>query len=186
MGIVTRFMRLCKADIHGVMDQLEDKDLLLKQHLRDMELELGRKEARVRRLAASRDQAQREYEKYSREAEKLDQDLAMAIDKDKDEIARLLIKKLKPLAYHCDELNRHIEVMDREIAHFQNCLEEQRLQYEQLQLRSKEHFHKADRDKWEKSISEVIPSVYSREPSEEEIELELLQRKEAARGGEAK
>ena len=113
MGIITRFIRVCKADIHGVMDQLEDKDLLLKQHLRDMEVELSRKEARIRRLVASRDQAQGEYEKHSREAEKLDQDLAMAIDKDKDEIARLLLRKLKPLAYHCDDLNRHIDVMDR-------------------------------------------------------------------------
>ena len=58
MGIITRFIRVCKADIHGVMDQLEDKDLLLKQHLRDMEVELSRKEARIRRLVASRDQAQ--------------------------------------------------------------------------------------------------------------------------------
>ena len=32
MGIMTRIMRLCKADLHGVMDQLEDKELLLKQY----------------------------------------------------------------------------------------------------------------------------------------------------------
>ena len=34
MGIMTRFMRLCKADMHGVIDRLEDKGLLLKQYLR--------------------------------------------------------------------------------------------------------------------------------------------------------
>ena len=33
MSIMTRFVRIFKADIHGVMDQLEDKGLLLKQYL---------------------------------------------------------------------------------------------------------------------------------------------------------
>jgi hypothetical protein len=37
MAILARIIRLFKADIHGVMDQIEDQGLLLKQHLRDME-----------------------------------------------------------------------------------------------------------------------------------------------------
>ena len=32
MGIFSRMVKLCTADLHGVMDQLEDKGLLLKQH----------------------------------------------------------------------------------------------------------------------------------------------------------
>ncbi len=91
MGIMTRFLSLCKADIHGLIDQMEDKNLLLKQCLRDMEEELGHREERLRKMVASREQVQRELEKYSRECEKLDEDLGVAIDKDKDVIARLLI-----------------------------------------------------------------------------------------------
>jgi phage shock protein A len=45
MGILTRIVRICKADIHGVMDHIEDQGLLLKQHLRDMEKALSEKEA---------------------------------------------------------------------------------------------------------------------------------------------
>jgi phage shock protein A len=162
MAIMTRFMRLCKADIHGVMDQLEDRGLVLKQYLRDMEQELDQKEAR------------------------LDQDLAVAIEKDKDDIARVLIRKLKPLAYHRDELGRHIEILDRETTQFGKCVEEQRLQYEQLQLRCTEYFQGVEREQWEKAMSDIAPHSVSREPSEEEVELELLQRKEAIKGGARK
>ena len=183
MGIMTRFMRLCKADIHGVMDQLEDKGLLLKQYLRDMEEELGRKEAGLRKMVASRAQAQLDYEKYTQECEKLDQDIEAAIDKDKDDIARLLIKKLKPLAYHREELGRHIQTLAREISLFRECVEEQRLQYEQVQIRSKEYFHRVEREQWEKTAATASSSVVTAEPSEEEVELELLKRKEAAEGG---
>lgn len=186
MAIMTRFMRLCKADIHGVMDQLEDKGLVLKQHLRDMEEELTRKEARLKQIRASRDQAQRDYEKHVRESEKMEQDISVAIEKDKDDIARLLIKKLKPLVYHRDELGRHIETLDREITQFGESVEEQRLQYEQLKLRCTEYFQAAEREQWEKTVATIVPHRISREPSEEEIELELLQRKESIKGGAKK
>ena len=183
MGIMTRFMRLCRADIHGVMDQLEDKGLLLKQYLRDMEGELGKKEAKLRKMVASREQAQRDYERVARECEKLDHDIEAAIEKDKDEIARSLIKKFKPLAYHCDELRRHMEALTREISQSREGLEKQRLQYNQLQLRSEEYFNRLERDAWGKSISMMTPSVAAGEASEGEVELELLKRKEAAKGG---
>jgi phage shock protein A len=186
MAIMNRFMRLCKADIHGVMDQLEDKGLVLKQYLRDMEQEIDSKEARLKQVTASRDQAQRDYEKHTRESQKMEQDLSVAIEKDKDDIARVLIRKLKPLVYHRDELGRHIETLDREITDFGKCVEEQRLQYEQLQLRCTEYFQGIEREEWERTISDIVPHSVSREPSEEEVELELLKRKEAIKGGAGK
>ena len=184
MGIMTRFMRLCKADIHGVMDQLEDKGLLLKQYLRDMEEELAQKEARLRKLVVSRDKLQQDKDKYSEECARLNQDIESAIKKDKDDIARLLIKKIKPMATHRDEIARHIENLGREITQLHGLIEEQRLQYEQLELRAKEYFHMEEREKWEKTISTTVPSTPSGEPSEEEVELELLKRREAVKGGE--
>jgi phage shock protein A len=168
------------------MDHLEDKGLVLKQHLRDMEEEVNRKEARLNKIKASRDHSQREYEKFVQESEKTEQDIAVAIEKDKDDIARVLIKKLKPIAYHRDELGRHIETLDREITQFGKSVEEQRLQYEQLKLRCTEYFRAVEREQWEKAVSTIVPHSVSREPSEEEIELELLQRKESIKGGAKK
>ncbi|MCG6917263.1 MAG: PspA/IM30 family protein [Deltaproteobacteria bacterium] len=184
MGIMTRFMRLCKADIHGVMDQLEDKGLLLKQYLRDMEEELSQKEARLRKLVVSRDKLQQDCDKYSGECEKLDADIESALKKGKDDIARLLIKKLKPMTAHREELARHIQNLGKEITQYHGLIEEQRLQYEQLELRAKQYFHREEREKWERAIASTIPSPPSGEPSEEEVELELLKRKEAVKGGE--
>ncbi len=186
MSILTRVTRICRADIHGVMDQLEDRGLLLNQYLREMETELERKETRLEQIMASREQAQQEYLANTREREKVEQDLAMAIEKDKDDIARFLIKKLKPLTHHQEELSSHIEALDREITQFRQTVEEQRFQYEQLQLKSREYFHKTERQQWEQTLSPVIPGGYSQELSEEEVELELLRRKESIKGGTKK
>ena len=70
MGILTRVLRIFKADIHGVMDQLEDKGLLLKQYLRDMAEALEQKEAGLKKMNLSRSQAQRERDKYNQDIEK--------------------------------------------------------------------------------------------------------------------
>ena len=184
MGILTRIVRICKADIHGVMDHVEDQGLLLKQHLRDMEKALSEKEAGMKNMMASRRLAQQEYEKYTRESEKIEQDLTVSIEKERDDIARLLIRKLKPLAGHKDEIGRHIKVLDQDIAHLKDSVEKQRLQYDQLQLKSKEFFHKTEQQAWDENLSSIIPKNKSQDYSREEVELELLQRKENIKGGE--
>ena len=91
MGIVTRVIRIFKADVHGVMDQLEDQGLLLKQHLRDMAEALNHKEVKLNKMLVSRKQAQQEYDKYQQQSQTLEKDLAVAVRKNKDEIAKKII-----------------------------------------------------------------------------------------------
>jgi phage shock protein A len=186
MGIMTRLVRLCKADIHGVMDQMEDKALLLKQHLRDMQEELDRKEARLAGMLASREETERERERRSQEHAALEQDLGLAIAKEKDDIARTLIKKLKPLAHHRDELARHIQALDRDIAQFRTALDEQRLLHEQLRLKASEHLRRTERQQWQEAIAGTIPHGLCTDLAEDEVELELMRRKEAMKGGTEK
>ncbi len=181
MSIMSRMIRLWKADIHGVMDQFEDKKLLLNQHLRDMEEALEQKEGKLRNLHASRNRSAEELEKYESEIDKLEKDLDAAIDREKDDIARFLIRKIRPLKDHREELKHHIAGLEKEIRALQECISEQRLEYERLQLRAGDFIRKSEREEW----SYAFPSGKAgRDLSEEEIELELLRRKEKMKGGE--
>ena len=113
MAIITRMIRLFKADIHGVMDQIEDQGLLLKQHLRDMEASLIRKETGLKKMVLAREHAQQAFKKGQKECDNLEADLEIAINKEKDDIARMLIKKLKPLTHIQSERSNHIDVLIR-------------------------------------------------------------------------
>ena len=183
MSIMTRLIKLFKADIHSVLDQLENKDVLLKQCLRDMEDALEQKELRLKKMLTSRDQIQREEEHYIHEIEQLEQDVIAAIHKKKDGIARLLITQIKSLTLHREEVENHLEMLGERITQLQNCLAEQWLRYKQLCLRAEEFFRRKDHEKWQKTLLPLLPSSIIQESSEEEIELELLQRKEALKGG---
>ena len=179
MGIMTRVVKIFKADIHGVMDQLEDQGLLLKQHLREMEEALNLKEAKLNKMLASRNQMQKEYDKYKQQTEILEKDLAVSIHKNKDDIARMLIRKIIPLSSLRDELAGNMKALNEEISAYKDHLDQQRLQYEQLRHRSVEFFQKTQMQEWRNDLSDVVPNGKYGEVSDEEIELELIKRKEA-------
>ena len=179
MGIASRILKIFKADVHGVMDQFEDQGLLLKQYLRDMAEALNQKEMELARKTALRKQVQKEHDKYYQQFQALDRDLTVAVQKGKDNIARMLIRKSKPLEGFCRELADQVASLDDELAQFKEHLSEQRVQYDQLKIRSAEYFHRAERRTRENNRLEIFPDIAPGEMSGEEIELELMKRKEA-------
>ena len=179
MAILARIVKIFKADIHGVMDQLEDRGLLLKQNLRDMEEILHRKEAKLRKMKARHSQGRKDLAGYRQQWEALEHDLTVAVRKNKDDIARMLIRKMKPLENMSDELTRHLKALDEEIIQFKNRLQQQRLKYEQIKCRTAEYLHKTQMQHWERDAIDPIPDDGYGELADQEIELELLKRKDA-------
>ncbi len=178
MAIIGRIVKIFKADIHGVMDQMQDQGLLLKQHLRDMEEALNCKEARLQKMKASRNQALQDLNRYKQHWDTLEHDLTMAVRKDKDDIARMLIIKRSIPKRLSNEVSRHVKALDEEITQFDDHLQQQRLKYEQLKNRSTEYLHRTQMQKWEKEAIDPVPYDSYAELSEQEIELELLKRKD--------
>ena len=180
MGIMTRIVKIFKADIHGVMDHLEDQGLLLKQHLRDMEEALNLMETKLNRKIVARKQMQREHAKYRQQGEALENDLKVALQKNKDDLARMLIKKMKPLEELEAELARQIAALDDEINRINDCLQQQRLKYEHLKHQSADYFQRSRFQPPENDFAAMLSDNKFGELSAEEIELELLKRKEAS------
>jgi phage shock protein A len=176
---MTRVIKIFKADIHGVMDQFEDQGLLLKQHLREMQDVLNLKEVQLNKMIVSRRQAQKDHNLYIQQAEVLEQDLAVAIKKNKDDIARMLIRKIQPLNNLCNDLSGHIRALDEEIAAGKDRLDQQRLQYDRLKARSIDFFNQCRVHERQRDWPDIGPDDRCADLSEEEIELELLKRKEA-------
>jgi phage shock protein A len=183
MSIMTRFIRLWKADLHGVMDQLEDRTLLLSQHLREMEAALAEKTAALGRLTQALKEARLEDERCTRESDRIETDLAAALEKERDDIARFLIRRLKPLQAHQAAIRQHIRQLEDETAEADAALGEQKRQYERLRLRAKSFFRDAESRKGAGEAPGFMREEGFHEPSEEEVEIELIRRKEKIREG---
>ncbi len=177
MSIATRFIRLWKADLHGVMESIEDKGLLLKQCLREMEDELQSKEAALNTLVKKKEKAKQEQETLEQENSKVENDLEAAVSMGKDDISRFLIKKRLLLCRHLQELASHIQRLEQDIMNSQESVAARKAHYEGIQLRASEFFRSAENKEWGHVFSEIIPTTTFQEPSDEEVELELLKRK---------
>lgn len=183
MSIMTRFIRLWKADLHGVMDQMEDPSLLLGQHLREMEAALAEKTSDLGRLNQALKETRLEDERCIREADRIEMDLAAAIDKERDDIARFLIRRLKPLRTHQEAIRQHIRQLEDETSEADAALGEQRRQYERLRLRAKTFFRDAESLRGATEDPGFMGEESFREPSDEEVEIELVRRKDKHREG---
>ncbi|UCF90628.1 MAG: PspA/IM30 family protein [Desulfobacterales bacterium] len=183
MSLIPRVVKLVKADIHAFLDRLEDQGQLLKQHLRDMEEALDRKELQLNQLTVTRRQIQQQHASYRQPIAQLDQDVAAAIRRDKEDIARLLIRKQKMLIGVQDKLGRQGETLDQEIAQLRERLAQQRIQYAQIKRRARAYLRSASRKPDGLPDPPWTPSRSLTEIAEAEVELEFLQRKEALKGG---
>lgn len=173
MKIFDRVARLVKSDAHGILDQLEERSLLLKQHLRDAELELRHKHAQVEALAEQQRQLREEADRLDARVASLDEDVELALAGEKDELARFAIRRLLPVR----EANRGVKAKIAEVAASRDRvaerLAEQEAEFEELERRVQTHLA-------EERHERQTPPPPERSVADEEVELELLRRSSAA------
>lgn len=183
MGILSRVVRLCKADLHGVMDQMEDKELLLKQHLREMRAVIAGRQTRIDQLEDVMGMTKRDLLRYHKQVQALEEDLDLAAARGKDDIARLLIRKLHPMRQCVANMETQMNDHTNALAEEQERLAAQTLAYDDIRHRVAVVRERSRRADGILAAVKIEGALGSQEPSEEEIEWELIQRKEATGSG---
>ncbi len=176
LRLFDRVATLLKADAHGVVEALEERSLLLKQYVREAELDLDRKRAR---LEAVRDEEKRLREALARredEVRRLDEDIGLALAGDKDDLARFAIRRLLPRRSEMKMLRTQIEERAQEGRAKAERVDAQQVQLEALRTRVRAELARR---------AEAGPSPpWLGEPvvADEEVELELLRRRQGEGG----
>jgi phage shock protein A len=185
MGILSRLLRLCKADVHGVMDQMEDKELLLKQYLREMEENLSQKKDQLARTDRIIRQVTGDLDLHREELRRLEADLDLSLGKGKDDIARMLIRKRRTIEGGADMIAQRLDRVTAEKRFLQETLDRQLLQYEELKVKVAGLCRRPEGNPFSslRSPEDHLPAW--KNPTDEEIELELLQRKASLQQGGA-
>jgi phage shock protein A len=180
MGVLSRILRLCKADLHGVMDQIEDRELLLKQYLREMEAALTASRNRLARLKTRKTRTERELAVCREQLTAMQADISLAVAKAKEDIARMLIRKKFPLSRQAVELEARRRQLQAEIETGEATLARQTAAQAKIQ---QQVAAEADTRGAISGYAAEKAALRAAEPSKEEIELELLQYQEALQAG---
>ncbi len=184
MSILKRFTRMLRADMHGLLDMLEDKSLLLKQCLRDMEEDLEGERYLLARLRMTKEQTDDQLEQKQTELENFENGIETAMERGEDRLARLLIRRRISTEAHIQALIRQNAALVKELDRAVENHERRRMRYEEIKLRTDEYSLKKERTRILKATNAAqalngLEDPWNSAPTEAAVELELLRRKGA-------
>ena len=180
MRLFERVGRLIRSDAHGIIDQLEERTLLMKQHLRDAEIELSHKRACAAELEEEQRRLREQIERLDDRTASLDEDVELALEGDRDELARFALRKLLPIKEASREARARISELGARRDRLAERIEAQEGEFEELKVRVDARIAEA------RACRSADPSP-ARQVAEEEIDIELMRRSRARRAaaGEA-
>lgn len=176
MRFLDRMGMLLKADAHGVMDQLEERSLLIKQNLREAELELDRKRAQAETMDEEARRVSDGLRAGRAKVAELDRDVELALTEGKDDLARFAVRRLLPRQQTVRTLEARLAELDERRRELRELLERQESELAELKARARSRIAEEQRGEAESGCDERVVA-------DEEIELELLRRRRAAQHG---
>ena len=177
LKLFDRIATLLKADAHGVVESLEERSLLLKQYLREAELELNRKRAEAETLREQEKQIRETLARREEESRALDEDITLALAGGKEDLARFAIRRLLPRRSEAKTLAARLGEVAEASRTLALRLEDQERQFEALKTRVRAELARAPEP------DGAAPWLADPVVADEEVELELLRRRRAAEGG---
>jgi phage shock protein A len=177
MRFLERMTLLVKADAHGVMDQLEERSLLMKQHLREAEIELSGKRVRLQALEEEEVRVADEARRREARALDLDRDVELALSRGEDELARFALRRLLPERDLLRRARERATRLERSRVRLQEQLGSQEAELEELRRRVRARLS-CEREAPDERDGAEVAGV-----AEEEVELELLRRRPPECGG---
>lgn len=175
MTLIQRLARLLKADLHGILDGLEDPEEVVKQTIRDMEEAITAKEQTLAALHTALQRLATEVQEIERRAQEIEQRLELCFQEGNDTLARTFIRKRLETTQQARRVARALEESQARRVALEHTIAEQRAQLATVvqQLRS---FAEA-RQRQTGMAAPFIPGCQDGTIAEDEIEVAFLQEK---------
>jgi phage shock protein A len=173
MRLLDRIGLLIKADAHGVVESIEDRRLLAKQHLREAKLALDGKRAHIAELQSAGQRLAQDGKRLAALSARANEDVELALRGDQDDLARAAVRRLLPLR----EAERRVE------ARGQALREEEARLTERLAIQ--EHELEILRARLQADIAALACGEASDDPldsraiTDDDVEIELLRRRQS-------
>lgn len=132
MALINRVSRLFKADFNAVLDQIEEPEQLLKQAIRDMEDELSATNQRISLCAHDQNAVGVRRDELRSAIDDYNDQLDLCFESEKDDLAKVLIKKKLEADRILKQLVAKFEANDRYLEEQRRLLDENRATLDSL------------------------------------------------------
>jgi phage shock protein A len=153
MTLITRVSRLFRADMHAVLDRLEEPEVLLRQAVREMKEDLVDDEQRIKRLNHEYVQLTARQDDLNQSLAEIEQELDVCFDSGKGDLARSLIRRKLEAQRFLRFLVRKRETQEETLSGLKARLKENRTHLESIrqkaELLAAENSVEPSRDNWD-------------------------------------
>ena len=167
MALVNRIARIFTADLHAVLDRIEEPEVLLAQSIREMADTVAADERRLAAVKERRQQCQRDLAASNARLAEFDRELDLCLGSDQDDLARSVIRKKLAESRAAASLACSAREADETIAELTAVVEERCQDLEDIRQQAEV----VRRD-------QPVPSVDSEAVSDHDVEIALLAEKE--------
>jgi len=179
MTILKRLNRLVKADLHGIIDSLEEPEGILKQAVRDMEAIIEKHEYELRELARQEETLAKEQQALSKLQEESQQQITLCIREGNDRLARSLVRKKLERNLGSRLLDERLRTFARSKQELEKTLSEEREKYQRIVEKTALFANSISAAKTKDDFEEELS--FSRQRfavSDEDVEVALYQERE--------
>lgn len=175
MALLTRFSRLLSADLHAVLDRLEDPLVLLQQAQREMTTALAAQRERLAALEQQLKGLDRERDNGTARLSDLAAELDLCLDSNNDTLARSVIKRRLLLQARQERLQSELAAGREQHQQLTGAIERQQSDLETITAEA-EHLARRERQ-----LAAAPSSIATNAESitDEAIELALLAERRA-------
>ena len=111
MALITRLSRLFKADVHAVLDHIEEPEVLLRQAIREMQDVIAQDEQRLKLTENELRQMKSRKQQMQHGVDEIETKLDVCFRSQEDDLARSLIKRKLEMQKHEQHLiNRQADL----------------------------------------------------------------------------
>ena len=175
MALITRFSRLFRADLHAVLDRIEEPDVILRQAVREMEEEIAADEQRHKLLAHELKQFATRQTDLNQSVQQAEEELGVCLDAGNDHLARSLLKRKLEAERLLQFITRQQQDLSQRVTELTTRLQQNRARLTAMQQKL-ELLVSEDRRMGDEGI--VTPDFSVRD---EEVEIALLREKQKRR-----
>jgi phage shock protein A len=136
MALITRVSRLLRADLHAVLDLVEEPEVLLRQAVREMEEELARDEQRIKVLTREHGQLVNRHSEIQQSLEGVEAELDVCFESGKDDLARALIRRRLEARQFTRFLTRKHEALETTLAGLRDRVNENRSRLDSMRQKA--------------------------------------------------
>ena len=175
MALINRVTRLFKADFNAVLDRIEEPEQLLKQAIREMEDELADAEQRILVCAHDQEALDQRKDELLAKVTEIDEELDLCFAKNKQELARPLVKRKLEAERLVKRLDAKLTANDKTLALERARIDENRAALEGLKQKADIFAERTPSESGQQSAFDDIAWM-ARElsVSEDEIEVAFL------------